>query len=317
MSPRKDRAQGPLIVWRIVDGKPGHESQTAGLVQALARLRPVKHFDVPTVGRLEALVSWLVGRFSPGKALPAPDFILGAGHRTHGAMLAARRAWGGKAVVLMKPSLPLGFFDLCFIPQHDGVDAAPNVEMTRGALNTIQPSSAADPGRGLFLVGGPSAHHGWDEPALLAQILRIVQANREVSWILTTSRRTPDTTERALKVLSEPNLEVVPYAATERGWVGERLQECAHAWVSEDSVSMVYEALTAGARVGLLSVPAKKGLSRVQAGVEALVADGYVARLGADSVLSDESGAVARLPFCEADRCAELVLERFMLADVS
>ncbi len=310
MPQRTEQIQEPVVVWRIVDGKPGHESQTAGLVQSLARLTPVKHFDVPAMGRFGAILSWLTGRFLPGKVLPVPDLILGAGHRTHWTMLAARRAWGGQAVVLMKPSLPLKWFDFCLIPQHDGVALASNVAMTRGVLNTIEPSATAEDGRGLFLVGGPSSHHAWDESAMVAQILQIVQANRDVFWTLTTSRRTPDATVSALKALSEPNLEVVPYAETERGWVGERLQECAHAWVSEDSVSMVYEALTAGARVGLLSVPAKERLSRVQAGVEALVAEGYVTRLEDAAALAPPAASTDKpMLFCEADRCAELVLK--------
>ena len=300
--------QQPLVVWRIVDGKPGHESQTAGLVQALGRLYPVDFHDVKTIGRVSAFVQWAGARFPSGRVLPKPDLIIGAGHKTHLTLLAAKRAYGGRTIVLMKPSLPLKLFDLCLIPQHDGVASAPNVEMTRGALNTIQPSSVADAGCGLFLIGGPSAHHDWDRASIMAQVIHIVQADQEVRWTLTTSPRTPDSTEAALLQLSEPNLKVVPFAQTERGWVAERLQECAHAWVSEDSVSMVYEALTAGARVGLLDVPAKAKFSRVQAGVEALVAEGYVVRFSGEGAVCTVKDAPTQLPFCEAERCARIVL---------
>lgn len=253
----------PICIWRIVDGKPGHESQTAGLVQALGDMAQVDVYDLPVSGRLTALSQWLCGRFSAGKDLPAPDLILGAGHGTHLSVLAAKRRFGGRAVILMQPSLPLRLFDLCLIPEHDDPADLPNVVQTYGVLNTIRPAANASLVRGLVLIGGPSTHHGWDTEGIVAQVVACAQANRDVEWVLTTSRRTPDLSEAALLALDEPNLKVVPFAQTERGWVAERLQECGLAWVSEDSVSMVYEALSSGARVGLLQVPAKGKSSRV------------------------------------------------------
>ena len=48
-------------------------------------------------------------------------------------------------------------------------------------------------------------------------------------------------------------------------------------WVSEDSVSMVYEALTAGCATGILAVPARRhGKKKLQQGIEALARDGLV-----------------------------------------
>ena len=80
-------------------------------------------------------------RLSSYWTLPTPDLLLGAGHHTHLSLLAARRIRGGKVVVLMRPSLPPGLFDLCLIPEHDAPPARPNVLATRGALNRIQPAA--------------------------------------------------------------------------------------------------------------------------------------------------------------------------------
>jgi mitochondrial fission protein ELM1 len=101
-----------LIVWRILDGKPGHEKQTRGLSQALASLVPVSLHDLPSNRRWRDWLHWLGGTFPAGQDLPRPDLILIAGHATHWAGLAARRAHGGRLIVLMRPSLPRGWFDL-------------------------------------------------------------------------------------------------------------------------------------------------------------------------------------------------------------
>jgi hypothetical protein len=89
----------PLVIWRLSDGKPGHEKQTQGLARALLKNRDCVCHTLPAPASLPSLAYWLTGRFPPGRALPSPDIILAAGHATHFALLAARRARGGEAVL--------------------------------------------------------------------------------------------------------------------------------------------------------------------------------------------------------------------------
>ena len=216
-------------LWLITDNKPGHRSQLQGLAQALAARTAVETHWIDAPAGRSALWQWLAGRFAPGAALPDPDFILVAGHRTHLAGLAARRARGGKLIALMRPSLPLGWFDLCVIPQHDKPPARANVIATRGVLNTARPSAEREAGKGLFLIGGPSKHHGWDRPALLAQIDAILTATPAMRWTLTTSRRTPADTESALLALREHGVDVRPVRDTPPGWAMEQVARSAQA----------------------------------------------------------------------------------------
>ncbi len=99
-------------LWLITDNKPGHRSQLQGLAQAMAARTAIETHWIDTPRARHALLHWLSARFPPGAGLPDPDFILVAGHRTHLAGLAARRARGGRLIALMRPSLPLGCFDL-------------------------------------------------------------------------------------------------------------------------------------------------------------------------------------------------------------
>jgi mitochondrial fission protein ELM1 len=301
--------ESPLVVWRLLDGKTGHEAQSEGLVTALGQIRVVECHDVAVPGRFEALWDWVLGRCRLGMDLPDPHLLVCAGHRTHFALLTARRARGGRSIVLMRPSLPQCWFDLCLIPAHDGPRERDNIIVTEGVLNTIGRAEAASLEKGLVLVGGPSAHHNWDAEAMLEQIRTVAQDSVEVQWVLTTSRRTPPETVAALLALAEPNLEVVPAEATPPGWVGEQLQACGLVWVSEDSVSMVYEALTAGVRVGLLEVPTKGKRSRVVGGVASLVDSGRV--VSYSNPLPDLAGCKPSDKFNEAKRCATAILQKF------
>jgi mitochondrial fission protein ELM1 len=246
-------------------------------------------------------------------ALPSPDLILGAGHRTHFSMLAARRARGGRVVVLMKPSLPLSWFDLCLIPEHDDPPARANVLVTKGALNRIRPSTAQDPWRGLFLIGGPSLHFDWNSAELQRQITAILEATPHIQWTLTTSRRTPTDFLQKLAELANSNLTIKPYTETDPIWLPGQLGKAAWVWVTADSVSMIYEALTAGAAVGILNVP-KRISSRVSRGLESLIHEGLVMPFEQWQD-SRELHAPAQ-SFNEAARCAQEIQQRWFRKNV-
>jgi mitochondrial fission protein ELM1 len=299
----------PVVVWVFTDGKAGHENQTRGLLVALARHHPVDARWIKVPAYASVLSSLMTRRFLPGVGLPPPDLLIGAGHRTHLPLLAARRAHGGRSIVLMKPSLPRAWFDLCVIPEHDAVSGA-NVFITRGALNPVEPGKK-DARTGLILIGGPSRHHGWNENEIFSQIETIVSGAGDIRWTLTTSRRTPAASTRRLRALTFGNLTVVPVSETGPGWLSERLACTAQVWVTEDSVSMMYEALTANAATGVLSVPAKRA-SRIARGVAALTRDGLVTSF-ADWQRGTKLAPPAA-PFNEAARVAAWIGEKWLNA---
>jgi hypothetical protein len=292
------------------DGRRGHDAQSRGLALALQRLVPCTVHTLDAPGLLATLRDWLRGVFAAGRHLPAPQLILGAGHATHLPMLAARRARGGRVVVLMKPSLPLSWFDCCLIPEHDRPPARGNVIATRGMLNHVQPAATQDPAFGLILVGGPSKHYHWDAPALLAQIRALLDHSPGVTWTITDSPRTPPATRAALKEAAQPNAAFQPHAECDPGWLEQQYARAGTVWVSRDSLSMIYEALTAGAAVGILDAPrARPG--RVSRAVDDLLRAGLVTDFSAW-----QRGVRPAPPaeeFNEARRCARLIKERGLL----
>jgi len=129
------------------------------------------------------------------------------------------------------------------------------------------------------------------------------------------SRRTPAGFLGLLAEEEAAGLVVHPHQATGPDWLAQRLATAAEVWVTEDSVSMVYEALTAGARVGVLPMPRLRAGSRVVRGLEQLAADGYVTLYGEWRGSRELRPPPARL--AEADRCAAIVLERFFPARIT
>lgn len=292
------------VIWTITDGKAGHLQQIKGLLKALRQQLPIREIELRAIAPLQALRHLVTANYPPGAGLPAPDLIIGAGHATHLNILAAKRAYGGKTVVLMKPSLPRRLFDLCLIPQHDGVAPSKQVILTQGALNTMQCSATADPNVGLILLGGVSRHYVWRDAEILAAVGKLVAATPQVRWTLTTSPRTPASLFDGLQGLAQDNLDIVPFARTTQGWLHEVLASAGQVWVTPDSVSMVYEALTSGTGVGVFDLPQRRS-SRVVRGLERLVQSGWVTRFQnwqAGQSLPRLSGQLD-----EAARCAKWI----------
>jgi uncharacterized protein len=292
-----------LNVWVVGDGKPGHVNQSRGLAEALARATPTH------IHQLTALPAWrawlaLLFRMSPDPMLPSPDLIVGAGHATHLTLLAARRARGGRTVVLMRPSLPRRWFDLCILPQHDGVNADAHTLITEGALNRIHPSSTRSPARGLILIGGVSPHFEWDSDAVQVQIKSILARTPDIQWTLTTSRRTPK--DFLAQLPPATHLKIVSHTATPPDWLPEQLAHCGTVWVTPDSASMVYEALSAGADVGVFDLPVNPK-SRVGWAIARLADARRITRFV--SWCAHEKLNPNTQPLAEADRCAHWILE--------
>jgi uncharacterized protein len=301
----------PLMIWRMFDGRAGHRNQVLGLTEAIADRHAVTFQDIELgdIG-LRGARCLIPGRLGPLRKLPAPDLLVAAGHGTHLPLLLARRKFGGRAVVLMKPSLPLSWFDLCLVPRADGLRSLPpHVMETEGALNRIRPSDRLHAHRGLLLIGGPSAHFGWDDQFVLSQVARILHNSSAMRWTATTSRRTPASFQAAWQ-RAGLDCPLTPVEETTPDWLPRQLQHAGQVWVTSDSVSMIYEALSSGSAVGVLDLPDPR-MTRVSRGVADLIERRFVRRLNPGDKLP---GASQQPPLQESSRCAEALLKHFGFA---
>jgi mitochondrial fission protein ELM1 len=294
--------QSPVVAV-ISDGKTGHVNQSLGLAEALQRSEPTLLIRVePALSRRAALAA----RFRRPARFRDVSLLIGAGHGTHLSLLALRRR-DCPAIVLMRPSLPGRCFDLRIEPRHDGGSECARCWLSDGPLNRMRPGEK-DPTLNLMLIGGPSPHFSWDEAALLTQVMRLCDGGGD--WQLSGSRRTPPDFLEALHARNLPGLTVHAAGGVPPGWLPDMLGRAARVWVTPDSASMVYEALTAGAAVGLFDLTPQPG-SRVAAAMGDLRMRGLVwgFTAGAAVNLRDETSST-RAPLAEADRIAARLRER-------
>ncbi len=296
-------------IWRITDGKAGHDSQSIGLCNAIARLKACDHFDVTAEPTLTNYKNFFLKQFPLGKHLPNPDIIIGAGHSTHLPMLCAKRARHGKTVVLMKPGLPFSFFDMCIIPKHDQAAEMGNVITTYGAINPICFNEEKSMDTGLILLGGPSKHYLWSSEAIIKQITTIINNSAGIHWKIADSPRTPESTLTGITKLA--NVEILNFAKTDSKTIREIIFKTGNIWVSKDSVSMIYESLSSGASVGLLDLEPKSN-NRISDAITDLINEKQLTSF--EMWKNTNKLKPASIKFNEADRCASLLLERGILA---
>ncbi|AUX85326.1 nucleoside-diphosphate sugar epimerase [Acinetobacter sp. ACNIH2] len=289
----------------VSDGKAGHRSQALGLFKAIQRQSSeTVSFEEISINDL-TIFPLLVGLFR--RSIPqlqtTPDFIFGVGSHTQLRVFLLGKIYPqAKTVILMKPNYPFAWFNYSVIPEHDGIPASDRVIVTQGALNPIVNEQRHQSGRILIALGGSSKRHQWNEDKVFASIEHIVKQHSENEIIITTSRRTPEQfVERLNTYPFLPHVHFFPVEQTPQGWIFEEMQQAEAVWVTEDSVSMIYEALTAGCRVGVIAMDRTKQ-DRITTSVDGLLEKGIIS----------ESLLLAQLPepnaFKEAERVATYLL---------
>jgi Kdo2-lipid IVA lauroyltransferase/acyltransferase len=176
-----------------------------------------------------------------------------------------------KSIVIMKPAgMPLRLFDLAVIAEHDNPAAAPNVVVTRGALNLIDEPYLRASGAALeehtgvldktkpvigALFGGDAKRFRLDK-ALVAEVTAQLNASAQeldAALLITTSRRTPAGAQTALKAAFEHDRHCrFLVIANERNYdfaVGGILDKADIVVISPESISMVSEAASGHAHV--------------------------------------------------------------------
>ena len=304
-SKEDDVGVGRTVIWRFVDGKPGHEKQSAGLIQGIESIRPVEVHEIDV--RLKSFYWRQIRRFLLRDApdLPPPDMLVGVGHRTHLPLLLARLVCGGRSVVLMKPTLPLGLFDLLFVPQHDRVRRKANVVPTRGVICPTRVDDK-ETDTGLILLGGPSRHFEWSNRDVGNQVEAIIRESPEVVWQVCDSRRTPQDLQDYLPTAANA---LRHWRSLPADFLENALAKVEYVWVSADSASMLYESLSAQARVGIIALEPKRRRNKQARAIAELVVSGHVSS-SANGFRLDCSARSGFIP--ENQRCAQIVVERLL-----
>ena len=305
-----------IRVVAVLDGRPGHEKQTLGILRELKKkvsLEDVKLEVAATSFLTTAKKIFRLFFIKQGMAHPnvqSADLIIGTGTATHLDMLLYKQRYGIPTVVCMSPaSYLVSLFDLCIVPKHDTIKHGSNIFLTNGAPNSAEEKHIHQDDRGLILLGGiDEKSHSWDSSGIISKVEEIVEKNKTVTWTISSSPRTPDETVKRICTFAanQQNVHFFDYRDTPKGWVESRYDESTMAWITSDSISMIYEALTAGCKVGLLPVEWKKQNSKFKLNEELLLEQELVISFSAWQRGTKCWKSSSNLN--EAERCADRIV---------
>lgn len=225
------------------------------------------------------LTSWLkaagvkVKNFAPG------TLFISAGGPAAPFCLAYARATGNKCAVIMTPSV-LGTkpFDFAIIPTHDKYDKGDkHIFTTLGAPNHIYPDDLRAISETFFrgeefnfagkkvvglIIGGNDSNYKIT-PEWVEDILSPLQYIEGIKIFITTSRRTGTAVENAIEQIFSGHPSVAHMHLMSRNinmnLLTAILGASTHVLVTEDSISLVSEVVTAGFKAGLIRLPRTTG----------------------------------------------------------
>lgn len=272
-----------ICVWVVLDEKAGHRSQTLGLLECLKQDYAVEAIEMSyrswtrPLGRLlqkcwpwgSGCAEW--GSVRKEKSRPSkPDLVIGSGGGVQWAVAALARKHGAFSIYLGSPrAIPVGDYGLvlhyvaelaaqgvCLLPMMPGPITPAKIQTA--ADQFVQQGPELTGSMACCLVGGDGSGYQWGEAdgALLAARLNRWSSEYKVRWLITTSRRTPRAMEDALRAqLLAENVADACWAGAgdNRRVVAAYLGLAERALVSEDSMSMVHEALASEKPVAVFS----------------------------------------------------------------
>lgn len=276
--------------WILSEAYAGLQAQAIGLAEAGGL-----HHEVRTLAP-GAPWRWIAPRMWPAPLSVVPDAVrgklpgvaIGCGGKG-AAVIAALRRRGVPAVQVQHPRMDPRRFDLVVVNRHDGL-SGPNVLVTRTALHRVTAerlaeaaaawrASVADLPRPLVavLVGGSNGRHRLDGPvaeALGGQLAEMMRCEH-VGLMLTPSRRTDPAVAAVLRERLGKLGAWVWDGGGENPYYG-MLALADVIVVTEDSVSMVSEAVATAAPVLLAALPGRS--RRIEVFHQALLDEGRVRR---------------------------------------
>lgn len=251
--------------WIISEGMAGTENQCLGVAEHLMLNHAVvKHiglkfpfnFLCPLIFKKAPRWAIINDDWPKTDEGPWPDLVIASGRKAIPAALSVPDAF---RVFIQDPRIPPCYFDLVAVPEHDK-PRGDNVIVTKGAPNRIHDGhlkeadlkfshlSASLPQKKVaILIGGNSKTHKMPDDFaknLFRDLLPYLQSG-EWGILMTTSRRTPKPIQETLKSLfSTPNCYY--WDGTGDNPYHAFLAQADILLVTEDSTSMLSDALTAG-----------------------------------------------------------------------
>jgi uncharacterized protein len=278
------------IAWILSEAYAGLQAQALGLGEAAGLRLDSRILRPRAPWRWIAARFWPAPRYVAGDAIcgTPPDLAIGCGGKA-AAVLAALRRRGLPVVQVQHPRMDPRRFDLVVVNRHDDL-TGPNVLVTRTALHRVTPERLANAAEAwrehlaalprplvAVLVGGSNGRHRLDlsvGTAFAGQLAEMMRQDR-VGLMLTPSRRTNPRVVQALRDRLAPEGAWIWDMRGDNPYFG-MLALADLIVVTEDSVSMVSEAVATAAPVLLVKLPGSS--KRIDIFHGGLLAEGRIRR---------------------------------------
>ena len=299
----------PIRILVLADDKPGHFNQSKGVVAALSRHRSVQldwqdiklptHFITASMGSIRRYLSYSIKpkarliELVSGAKVPTekPDLIISAGGATLPANIFLARHFGVPNIFCGTiRKIPKDAFQAILVPYKQFENTPPymvalkpcNIDPDKTFPAQSKPSI-------LFLLGGDCKTHQyskeeWD--TLLKIITEACSHSSSTSYnvVVCNSRRTDRYVSDQLFALSKrlPSLIYHDYRKTGSFNIEEELIQASFVVVSEDSNSMITEAVCSQSPLCVYQ-PQSRNLSGLEEGyIRSMETDGRLARIALD-----------------------------------
>ncbi|HLO23293.1 MAG TPA: ELM1/GtrOC1 family putative glycosyltransferase [Methyloceanibacter sp.] len=269
----------PLRVIFLADTRPGHYHLAQGVIAALERLRPVEVTRIEVKRKWIVPTRWLRARinaksFFPPRmlrmsyridayALPPADLVVSAGGETQMANICVSRFLGGIPSIfcgsLLRGLVPENFSLIISSYDRDATSPRHMVVLKPSAIDPDKlgrPAVVPRYGPNLhpklagLLVGGNAGPFRYKREEWERLLAFITQVSREwgTRWLISTSRRTPDSVADLIAKVAEDESVVarfIDYRTAGPGTLPEIFGKAEVVVCTEDSSTMISEAVSA------------------------------------------------------------------------
>ena len=293
----KPDAPSEPVIWALLLPEAGFRSQVLGLAEAIGGKLVEKNIDLRAPWSFFPLNLCPLPFLGLDPALdqltpPWPDVVIGCGRRTIPIALEIKRRSASKtaAIYIQNPKASTPAFDLVVSMKHDD-QTGPNVFNVDTAIHRVtraKLSAAANAWKTRLdayprpligvILGGRNRSFRFTDAVVdraISDLTNLAKA-RGASFIITPSRRTDLHVVERFKHLAQTMPNVVLWDGTGDNPYFGMLALCDALIVTEDSVSMVSEAIASGKPVA--TIPLEGHASRHIAFIENLLEKGAITR---------------------------------------
>lgn len=306
-----------MNIWLLSDGASGHLSQSRGLADAIARFRQVDTIEVPLRVKHHWLKSLLrhalpLAPSMSRRMLPqvyeitlpqaAPHLVISSGGNTllASAMLASMFKVPNLYSGTRKGYPPRAYTRIYSVtPQGGASNVVLPLPPVPGELLRPMPSPG-DKAALCLLIGGSGAGYDYRQEDWIQLCMAVNQKAQESAhkWLISTSRRTGAEAESLLEKYLDPTAvsEIVYYGRAPKPVVREFIARSGAIFVTEDSLTMVAEAIYSGRPTISVQPRIHRAEANDEQALRSYAANGFLTRVPIPKIADRDFARAAAQP---------------------